>query len=325
MSDLTSQTGAASNSVVASAVQYSGLGGDEVISLANRSVRGPETGEVRIRVMAAAVNPTDTLLRHPRFAHTAFPLTPGMDAAGIVDAIGEGVSRLSVGDEVMAAVGPLRPEGGAQATYIVIPAASAVPKPRGVTFSEAATIPMNGLTAIHALDVAELSAGQTLAVTGGAGWLAYLTVVLAKLRGLRVVADAKRAEVELVRGYGADVVLDRDEPFAEAVRREFPAGVDALIDTALLGETVFSALKDRGIYIPVRGWRDEPDPRIQIKVVHVNNVLERTDWLEELRDLVASGKILPRVAREYPPQQVAEAQRLLLSGGVRGRPVIIFG
>jgi NADPH:quinone reductase-like Zn-dependent oxidoreductase len=87
----------------------------------------------------------------------------------------------------------MRREGGAPATYIVVPSASVVHKPEGVTFAEAATVAMNGLTALYALDFTALSAGQTLAVSGGAGWLAYLTIVLAKLRGLRVIADAKRA------------------------------------------------------------------------------------------------------------------------------------
>ena len=313
------------NPIPAQAVIYSDLGGFEVVSIGERSVRPPAADEVRIRVAAAAVNPTDILLRDPGQGKLKLPMTPGMDEAGVVEAVGKDVVRLSVGDEVMAAVLPGRDDGGAQASYIVVPAASVVLKPANVTLIEAATVPMNGLTALYALDRAALLPGQTLAVTGGAGWLAYQTIVLAKLRGLRVLADAKAEEMDLVRGYGADIVVQRAEKFADAVRREVPDSVDALLDTALLAEDAFPAIKDRGTYIPVRGWRDKPEEhRIRIQPVLVPEVLDRTDWLEMLRKMVEAGHIIPRVAAEYAPKQVEDAQRSLLAGGVRGRLVLVF-
>jgi NADPH2:quinone reductase len=310
---------------VGKAVTYLGRGGYEVIAVADRTVRPPEAGEVRIKVVAAAVNPTDILLRDPGLGNLLPPMTPGMDAAGIIEAVGSGVSRLAVGDEVMAAVTPMRPEGGAQAAYIVVPAASTVHKPKGITLIEAATLPMNGLTALYALDHASLSAGQAFAVSGGAGWLAHHAIVIAKRQGLRVIADAKSEEFDLVRGFGADIVVERGPSFAEAIRREVPEGVDALLDTALLAEKSFPAIKNGGIYIPVRGWGGGSIERgIQVKPVLVNEVLERTDWLDAVRELVEAGHIVPRIAGEYAPHQVADAQRLLTAGGVRGRPVIAF-
>jgi NADPH:quinone reductase len=99
----------------------------------------------------------------------------------------------------------------------------------------------------------------------------------------------------------------------------------ALLDTALLGEESFGAIRDEGIYIPVRGWGDKPAERgIEIKPMRVSDVLERTEWLELLRDLVAAAKIKLRVAGEYAPEQAADAQRALEAGGLRGRPVIRF-
>src|SRR5262245_58886442 len=156
---------AASTPLAAKAVTYSGRGSYDVISIAERSVRPPKAGEIRIKVAAAAVSPTDILLRDPGYATLAPPMTPGMDAAGIVEAVGAGVSRLAVGDEVMAALTPARPEGGAQAGYIVVPAASAVRKPKNASLAAASTVPMNGLTALHALSLAGLTAGQTLGVS----------------------------------------------------------------------------------------------------------------------------------------------------------------
>jgi NADPH:quinone reductase len=248
-----------------------------------------------------------------------------MDAAGVIESVGPGVWRLDPGQKVMAAVNPVRPEGGAQGQHIVVPAASVVSIPEGVSLAQASTLPMNGLTALNALELAALKKGQILAVSGGAGLLAYYAIAAAKQRGIKVIADAKAADAELVRGYGADIVVERGPGFAEAIRRELPNGADALLDTALLGEESFGAIRDEGIYIPVRGWGDKPAERgIEIKPMRVSDVLERTEWLELLRDLVAAAKIKLRVVREYAPEQTADAQRALVAGGHRGRPVIRF-
>jgi NADPH2:quinone reductase len=309
----------------AQAVLYSGRGGYEVISVGERLVRPPKAGEIRIRVHAAAVNPTDVLLRDPGLGDLAAPMTPGMDVAGVVEAVGEGVIRLAPGDEIMAAVSPMRPEGGAQAAYLVAPAGWATPKPKGLSLVQAATLPMNGLTALYALDLAGLSPGQSLAVSGGAGWLAYQTIVIAKQRGLRVLADAKPDEIDRVRAYGADVVVERGPDYSRAIRRAAPDGADALIDTALLGAASFGAIRDNGVYIPVRGWRDGAVERgLQVRPVLVNQVLDRTDWLDALGQLVEAGHIAPLVAAEFKPADVAQAQKLLSAGGLRGRPVIVF-
>lgn len=303
--------------IAAQAVTYTEAG---EVTIAARDVRPPQAGEVRLRVKAAAVSPVDVALRGMRRT-----MTPGMDAAGVVEAVGPDVTRLRVGQEVMAAVGPIRPDGGAQATYIVVPAASVVPIPAGASIAQASTLPMNGLTALLALEHAALKQGQTVAVTGGAGWLAYCMIVLAKQRGLKVIADAKAEEIEMVRDYGADIVVERSNDFAGAVRKQIPDGVDALLDTALLNEASWPALKDGGVYLTVRGWGKTPGERgIQIKQVWVNEVLERTDLLELLKKTVESGALKLRVAGEYPLEQVEKAQAALSAGGLRGRAVIVL-
>ncbi|ANI80121.1 NADP-dependent oxidoreductase [Sphingobium sp. EP60837] len=311
--------------IVGKAILYTGCGGSDVVTLGERAVRPPEAGEIRLKVVAAAVNPTDILLRERGSDALRPPLTPGMDAAGIVESVGSGVTRLTVGDEVMAAVLPTRAEGGAQAEYIVIPAASAVLKPGKASFGETATLPMNGLTALYALSLAELSKGQTLVVTGGAGWLAHFAIAFAKSNGLTVIADASPSDFDLVQGYGADIVVERGSYFFASVKQEKPEGVDAILDTALLGETSFETIKPGGIYIPVRGWNGPPTDRgVQIKPVRVPEVLERTDWLETIGSAVKAGAIKGRVAAAYSPAQISEAQQSLAAGGVRGRPVLVF-
>jgi NADPH:quinone reductase-like Zn-dependent oxidoreductase len=248
-----------------------------------------------------------------------------MDAAGMIESVGPGVSRLRAGQKVMAAVMSRRSEGGAQAEHIVVPAASVVPIPEGVSLMDASTLPMNGLTALRALELAGLRAGQFFAVSGGAGLLAHYAIAAAKRQGQKVIADAKPEEAELVRSYGADIVVGRGAGFADAIRRELPGGVDALLDTALLAESSFGAIRNDGVYIPVRGWADKPGERgIRIKPVFVSEVLERTEWLELLRDMVAGREIKLRVTGEYTPARIADAQRALAAGGLRGRPVILF-
>jgi NADPH:quinone reductase-like Zn-dependent oxidoreductase len=308
------------------AVVITGPGGLEVLGVADRAVRHAGPGEVRIAVKAAAVNPTDIGLRENGAGDELQPpWVPGMDAAGTVESVGAGVDRLGVGERVMAAVSPGRPEGGAQAELIVVPAASVVPIPDGATLPQAATLPMNGLTARLGLELLGLEAGQSLAVSGGAGLLASYVIPLAKVRGLRVIADAKPDDQELVRGFGADVVVPRGEGFAAAVREAAGGGVDALFDTALLGRGAFAAIRDGGAMAVVRGWDDStPERGIEIRQIWVRSALERSDWLQELRELASEGRIALRVTGEYAPEQAAEAQRLMAAGGLRGRAVIVF-
>ena len=300
-------------------------GGPEVLAVADLPVREPGEGEVRIAVKAAAVNPTDIGLRERGGAGDP-PWVPGMDAAGVIESVGPGVDRLKVGEEVMAAVSPRRAEGGAQQELLVVPAASVVAIPDGATLVEAATLPMNGLTATRGLDMLGLKAGDALAVTGCAGLLASYVVPLAKEQGLRVIADASPDDEALVKSFGADVVVPRGEGFTDAVHDAAPGGADALYDTALLRRDAFPAIKDGGQVVVVRGWDgDEVEERgIRVHPVFVAQVLERTDWLEHLRELASAGTLKLRVAGEYPPEQAGEAQRVMEAGGLRGRAVIVF-
>ncbi|HUA50020.1 MAG TPA: NADP-dependent oxidoreductase [Solirubrobacteraceae bacterium] len=309
------------------AVAITKPGDVDVLAVADLPAREPGEGEVRIAVKAAAVNPTDIGLRQRGGGpDLPAPWVPGMDAAGVVESLGPGVDRLQVGQEVMAVVSPRRPEGGAQQELLVAPAASVVPIPDGAGLPEASTLPMNGLTAERGLDLLGLSKGDTLAVAGGAGLLGSYVIALAKERGLRVIADAKPEDEELVKGFGADVVVPRSDGFGDAVRAVAPDGVDAVFDTALIYRDVFPAIRDGGGVVFVRGWDgNEVEERgIRVHPVMVFQVLQRTDWLDELRLLASEGRIKLRVAREFSPEEAAEAHRLMDAGGLRGRAVIVF-
>ena len=309
----------------ARAVGITEPGGPEVVRVVEREVREPGPGEVRLGVRAAAVNPTDIGLRERGAEGLPPPWVPGMDAAGVVESVGAGVEHLAVGDEVMAAVAPRRPEGGAQAELVVVPAASTVPVPDGLSAEPAATLPMNGLTALHGLDLLALAEGQTLLVTGGAGLLASYVIPMAKQRGVRVLADASPKDETLVRGFGADVVLPRGDALVAAIHTESPDGVDAVFDTALLRREMFPAIREGGAFAVVRTWDGEDvEQGIRIEKVQVWTALERTDWLWEVRELAERGVLVPRVAETYPPEAAGEAQRRMEAGGLRGRAVIVF-
>lgn len=297
----------------------------DVLAVVDGSVRAPGRDEVLIAVRAAGVNQADIGMRKTGGRELSPPWTPGMEAAGVIEAVGPGVDRLPVGAEVMAVVNPFRPEGGAQAEKLVVPASSVVAIPGGVTLEQAATLPMNGLTAKLGLESLGLGAGMTLAVTGGAGQLAAFVIPMAKDLGLRVIADAMPADVALVRELGADDIVARGDDFGAAVRAVVPAGADGVFDTAAIHERAFPAVRDGGVVIDVTGWQPDVAERdITVKRVFVFHAFERTEWLEELRELASRGRLQLRVAGEFAPEKAGEAHALVEAKGLRGRPVIVF-
>jgi NADPH2:quinone reductase len=285
-------------------------------------------GQVRIRVHAAAVNPTDTVLRSGARAAALKdvppPYVPGMDVAGVLDQTGPGASTdLQVGDHVMAIVVPHGQAGG-YAERVVVPAESVARVPAGATDVAAATLPMNGLTTVQALDLLGLEPGQILAVTGAAGAVGGYAVQLGKARGLRVVADAAPADEQLVKDLGADVVVRRGPEFAERVREAFPQGADGLVDAALLNELVIPAVRDGGRIATVRGFTGEEERRITFHPVTVRSYAREQGKLDRLRRLAETGQVTLRVARTLPAERAAEAHRILEAGGTRGRLVLEF-
>lgn len=307
------------------------FGGPEVLKIVTLPSPQPGANEVRIRVRAAAVNPTDVLLRSGEIARLLPnvpppPYIPGMDAAGIIDAVGPGGDgRLKVGDEVIAVVSYLGPHKGAYAEQIVAPAASVVPVPKGSDLPAASTLLMNALTVRLGLDALALQPGQTVAVTGAAGAVGGYAIELAKADGLRVIADASPADRALVERLGADVIVERGDDLARRFREVAPGGVDAVIDAALLHEQILPAIRDGGGIVTVRGWNGPTERGIVAHPVLVSTGLTDTAKIDRLRQQVEDGQLTLRVAKVLPAAEVAEAHRLLEAGGVRGRLVLDFG
>ena len=310
------------------AIGLNNFGDPDVLEVVELPEPHPGPGEVRIRVKAATVNPVDTILRAGHVAAMLgdfqAPFIPGMDAAGVIDALGEGVSgRLKIGDRVVAIVSAnSRPRPmGAYAEQIVIDAEAVVPIPAGTDFPAASTLLMNGLTTQLALEALELRPGNTLAVTGAAGLVGGYAIQLGKAAGLRVIADAASADHDLVRSLGADIMVARGDDIAGNILAVAPEGVDGIVDAAIQNELVVPAIKDNGGLATLRMW-NEPVPRgIKVHPIAVTEGVE-TAKLDRLRRQVEDGVLTLRVAEVIPAQEAAAAHRRVEAGGLRGKLVL---
>ena len=303
------------------------FGAPEALHIVEVSDEPLGADQVRVRVQAATVNPTDTYSRAGAYADRdpvkQPPWVPGMDVAGVVDEVGEDVPHVRPGDPVMGIVVPTGAHGGYREN-LVLPADSVVAAPNGVDAVAASTLPMNGLTARLALDLMALRPGQVLAVTGAAGAFGGYVVQLAKADGLTVVADASEADERLVRELGADVVVQRGDDVAQRMREHFPEGVDGLADGAVQDALVLPAVRDGGAVATVRGYRGDGQRGLRVFPTLVRRVAEDRATLDRLRQQAQDGALTLRVARTFPAEQAAEAHRLLEAGGVRGRLVLVF-
>src|SRR5688572_5274431 len=304
------------------------FGGPDVLHVVELPDVHAGPGEIRIRVHAATVNPTDTGIRDGSRAemlkNVPTPHVPGMDAAGVVDEIGpDTTTPVRVGDAVMAMAIPLGTHG-AYREDLVLAADSVARAPAGSSHAEASTLPMNGLTARLSLDQLALKPGQTVAVTGAAGCYGGYVVQLAKADGLRVVADASPADEALVKSLGASIVVPRGGDIADQIRKVVPEGVEGLADGAVQRELAVGAVKDGGAFASVRGWGGTGERGITFHRTSVRDYDHRPELLDRLRQQAEDGLLSLRVAATFPPEQAADAHRRLEAGGTRGRCVIVF-
>ena len=303
------------------------FGGPEALHLLDVVPEPLGPGQVRLRVAAATVNPTDTYLVLGVYADRdpvkAPPFVPGMDVAGVVAEVADDVEHVAPGDPVMGIVLPSGAHGGYRED-LVLPAGSVVRAPAGIDAVTASTLPMNGLTARLSLDQLALRPGQVLAVTGAAGAYGGYVVQLAKADGLTVVADASEADERLVRALGADVVVRRGDDVAARIREQFPDGVDGLADGSVQDALVLPAVRDGGAVATVRGYRGDGQRGLRVLPTLVRKLAQDRAALDRLRQQAEDGALTLRVARTFPAGEAAEAHRALARGGVRGRLVLTF-
>lgn len=296
-----------------------------VVELAEVPTPEPWRGAVRIKVAAAAVNPVDLMVRDgvgdTLFAAGRTQWGVGWDVAGTVDAVGADVVEFAPGQAVIGISDRLDVSLAAQAEYVVLDAGNVAPAPISVDPVAAATIPLNGLTAMQALAALELRPGETLLVTGAAGAVGGFAVELAAAQGIRVIASAAAADEPVVRTLGATDFVPRTQSLPDAVREVAPGGADAALDAAALGPAALAAVRGGGRFVSV----SVPATPIPLRGTTVTTVLVRADrgQLDELVALVDAGGLTLRVAETLPLGAVGTAQRRLATGGVRGRLVLV--
>jgi NADPH:quinone reductase-like Zn-dependent oxidoreductase len=297
-------------------------GGPEVLEVVEQPTPDPGPRQVLVAVRATDLNPVDLAMRDGLLAGAIgepFPLGLGWDVAGTVEAVGEGVTRWSVGDEVVGIrdefVGPT----GTNATHVVLPEGALASAPEGVSPEAAATLPLNALTAWQALDLLGLEAGSTLVVTGAAGGVGDYAVALAAHRGLRVIAVARADDEDEVRANGATDFVTGPH-FVAPVRELLPDGADGLLDAAQVEAPALAAVRDGGSFVAVSDPSEPPAERgISVATVHIHHDAEQ---LAALVGLVEDGTLRLRVAEVFALDDAAKAHEAAARKGLRGRVVL---
>jgi NADPH:quinone reductase-like Zn-dependent oxidoreductase len=230
------------------------FGGPEVLRVVDIPIPEPGAGQVRVRVSGSAVNPIDLSTRSGALANSGLivqapTIALGWDVSGIVDAIGEGVSRFAVGDAVVGLRDILSSVPGAQAEQVVLDQSALAHAPKGASPIETATLPLNALTADGALRRSGVRRGDSLLITGAVGAVGGFVLQLAALAGVYTIAVADTPDEHLARELGASAFVPRASTLAQPIRDLVPGGVDAVIDAALLGIVAHEALRGGGTFV----------------------------------------------------------------------------
>jgi NADPH:quinone reductase len=329
------------------AVVYSKLGDSSVLELAERDLPEPHWGEVRVRLAVAGVNPTDWKFRAGATAsELPFPeIAPGQDGAGVVDAVGGGVSGLSVGNRVWVLLAQHDRPIGTASEYTVVPADQAVRLPDSASFDVGASLGVPAMTAHRALTVDEdgpsrlepgALEGRTVLVTGGAGAVGHAAIQLAVWAGATVVTTVSSEEkATLARAAGAHHVVNyrTDDAVAE-IKRIAPDGVDIVVEVALIQnvDLVAGVLKRRGsvaayantggteVTLPFRDFM-RLNARIQFVLLYTMGEAAARAGIEDITAAVTDGALevgeehgLPLL--RYPLEQTAEAHDAVEQGAV---------
>ena len=305
------------------AVRQEVLGGTGVLSEVEVPKPEPGLSQILVRVHAAGLNPTD-------YGHRAFPMflgpppfTLGWDVSGVVEATGFGVTLFKPGDEVFGML-PYPHGVGSHAEYVTGPARAFANKPESIDHVQAGALPLAGLTAWQALnDTAHLRAGQRVLIHGAAGGVGHLAVQIAKARGAYVIGTASARNHELLRGLGADELIDYTETdFATAA-----TDVDVVLNTIGGGDypaRSLSTLRPGGMLVSLLPFPPEVAEQADRLGVRAELMLVEHDHagMTAIADLVTEGKLRPVIAGVFPLADAAKAHELGETRHVAGKLVL---
>ena len=277
----------------------------------------PNIGEIRIRVMAAGVNPLDWKIRKG-YIDLPLPITMGVDVSGIVDAIGPGVETFNLGDKVFAKV--LQQQGG-YAEYTISNASHAALMPKTTNFIEAAAVPTAGLTALQALfDIARLDKGQTVLIHGAAGGVGSFAVQFGKWKGAHVIGTASSHNQQFLQSLGVDEVIDYRTQRFETVMND----LDIVLDT--IGEDTFErswdVLKPNGFLVTTVAAI--PEGAAEAHGVRAKRIVSQPNGneLAQIAKIIDERHVKPIVTEVLPLVEARKAQEMSESRHVRGKIVL---
>ena len=295
-------------------------GAPEILKFEEVPPPKPQDDEALVRVIASGVNPADPLTLSGKYARewgTNLPLIPGYEIAGIIEKTGVKFTSLKPGDAVYG----YPTFGGGWAEYVVVKEREVAPKPKSLSFAEAAAVPMGALTAWQALvDVAQLHAGQTILIHGGSGGVGSFAIQIAKVRGARVIATASTANQDLLRQLGADVAIDYTKQKFEEIAKDVDCVLDPVGKDTLARS--YAVLKKGGIILALVG---QPDPE-ELKKHEIRAagiwVKPNPKDLSEIAQLIDAGKIKPIVSQIRPLSEAIAAEQQAETHHTRGKVVL---
>ncbi|WP_328793146.1 MULTISPECIES: NADP-dependent oxidoreductase [unclassified Streptomyces] len=297
------------------AITFSEYGTPEVLRLSEVTAPEPGPGQVRIRVRAASVNPLDMKIRSGLMAGAIpahFPVVPGLDAAGVVDAVGEGADA-AVGDEVLGATA-----GGSYSEYALVE--QPVAKPAALSWEVAASLVTVGRTAFRVLAQLGVRKGQTLLVHGAGGSVGVIAAQLAVTRGITVITTVGEHDIERVTALGATAVRYGDG-WVERVRTAAPQGVDFVLDASGAG-VLADSVALAGDSARVITIADMAAAQHGVRF-SAGSTDQAEDALPQLVELAANGMLTLPIWRTYPLEQAAAAHADLEAHRNRGKAVLL--
>jgi NADPH:quinone reductase-like Zn-dependent oxidoreductase len=299
------------------AIRVHDYGGPEVLQLERAPIPQPQAGQVLVRVYASGVNPADWKFRSGlsrNYRPLTFPWIPGLEGAGVIEAVGEGESTLHAGQAVY---GPMQ---GSYAEFAVARASDLQPKPENLTFDEAAAVPIGALTAWGALiDTAKVQSGWRVLVHGAAGGVGMFVVELARWKGAHVIGTSSTHNLEFMRSLGAEQVIDYNALRFEDVLHD----LDAVIDTVGgdLPERSMKVLRREGVFVTAAA-QVTPELGLPYGVRVARSGRTAMENFKQINDLLATKKLWPVVGAIFPLAQAPRAHELSQTGHGRGRIVL---
>lgn len=304
------------SNITMQAIRAHDYGGPEVLVFEEAPRPQPQAGQALVKLLSAAVNPADWKYRQgmfKAFMPLSFPWIPGLEGAGIVEAVGPGVTTLKVGQAVY---GRLQ---ASYAEYAAGPETDLFPKPENLSFDQAASAPVGALTAWQAVEGAGIQPGQRVLVHGAAGGVGLYAVQFARLKGARVFGTASAGNLAFVRSLGAEQAIDYTAgPFENAVK-----DLDAVIDTVGgdLPQRSLAVLRPGGAIASVAA-RLTPEFGQERGVRVVAPGAAPSSQLQHIGKLLAAGQVKPQVGVVHPLAQARQATELCETGHGRGRIVL---